>query len=253
MKDIFDYFDEPAPERDPHEHLEEVIAENRLEHLEHVTAVAVENVMFEEPDRALAIADRSLALAPAHPGLLLLRWNLRANAGDFDPAILADLVQRPQATSMRRRLYANLGVACLARQRIRDGLAALREAARDGHEMMRVDVGVISHGEPVWIQRMRTLLQLDGLGEHMTATWGIGATRMVVLLEGLATVSSESDAMLLRAEAAQRLERGRRERTPDPEQLDVTLENLLADAADYARVYGLEDVAIRLEQPAASA
>ncbi len=226
---------------------ETALAECGASDLESAACTAVETAAnLGEHVVAIDMAEGALAAAPDDVALAILLANARANQGRFDPAALAALRDRDLPIPLRRRLDANLGVACLATGRIREAFAAWRRAAEDARVLMRPDVAVSAEGEPVWIQRMRVLLQLDGLGE-MAATWGIGGPRMVVLLEGLAGAVGDADAArLLRAEADARLRMGREHFAVDPEQSDVTLDDLLADAADFARMYGLDETATRL-------
>ncbi len=107
------------------------------------------------------------------------------------------------------------------------------------------DLAVVAGGEPVWIQRIRELLRLDGLGE-LAATRGIGGLRMVVLLEGLAgSVPDAEAARVLRSEADARLHAVRAGFVVAPAEPHVTLDDVLADAADFARLYGVDAIAPR--------
>jgi hypothetical protein len=226
---------------------ESALAERCASDVELAACFAVETAaMLGEHDLAIGMAERALAAAPENVALAILLANARANTARFDPAVLAALRDRDLPISLRRRIDANLGVACLATGAIPEAFAAWRRAGQDARVLMWPDIAVSAGGEPVWIQRMRTLLQLDGLGE-LAATWGIGGPRMVVLLEGLAGAVGDAEAARsLRAEAEARLRAGRERSTPDPEGDEVTLDELLADAADFARMFGLDELAARL-------
>jgi phage tail protein X len=230
--------------------LEAVLSEPAAPDLESAAIAAVE-MAAQLGEHAIAedLAARSLAARPDSIPLAVLLCNARANQGAFDPEPLSALAGRDMPPGLRRRVYANLGVAHLATGRASEGLAAWQRAAMDAATLMTPDVAVTAHGEPVWIQRMRQLLQLDGLGQLAT-TWGIGGPRMVVLLEGLAGAATDPEtARLLRAEANARLRAGRERFAFDPDQPDVTLDDLLADAADFARRHGLDEIAHRLQTP----
>jgi hypothetical protein len=226
---------------------ETVVAEHGATDLDRTVHIGVETAIgLSEHAVAIDIAERALAAAPDSVMLAILLTNVRANRGTFDPTGLAALRDRNLPIPLRRRLDANLGVAYLATGRIREAFTAWRLGEQDAQVLMMPDAAVTTKGEPVWIQRMRALLQLDGLGEQ-AVRWGIGGPRMAVLLEGLAGVAADADAArLLRAEADTRLRTGCERFAADPESPDVTLEDLLADAADFARGYGLDEMATRI-------
>jgi hypothetical protein len=230
--------------------LDAALAEPAAPDVVALASSAVEAALLAgDQEVAGALAARALATRPDEVSLVLLRANVEANAGRFDPDAVLALVDRATQPGLRRRLYANVGVALLATGRVREGLAAWKQAAMDASVLMAPDVAVFGHGQDgalAWIQHMRNLLFLDGLGE-LAGTWGIGGPRMIVLLEGLAgQMQDRAAADLLRAEATERLRRGRAEFTVDPEQPDVTLEGLLLDAAEFAKQLGLAELASRL-------
>jgi tetratricopeptide (TPR) repeat protein len=227
--------------------LETVLGEPDAPDLEAAARSAVEiATSLEKHGDAIDLAERALAARPESVALTILLANAGANQGTFEPARLEALVERDMSIADRRRLHANLGVSLLAAGRTPEGLDAWRRAADGAATLMSPDVAVTAHGEPTWIQRMRQLLQLDGLGE-LAATWGIGGPRMVVLLEGLASAVPDAEAArLLRAEADERLRAGRDGFIDDPAWPDVTLDSLLADAADFARMHDLDELASRL-------
>mgnify|MGYP001408442238 CR=1 FL=1 len=230
--------------------LEAALAELDAPDLVPLAQSAVEAALLAD-DHAVArhLAGRALQAQPDAVLLVLLGANVDANQGRFDPDVLAPLADRSMPPSLRRRVHANLGVALLATGRVRQGLTAWEQAAADPWVLMSPDVGVSGAGKSashVWIQRMRHLLVLDGLGT-LAGTWGIGGPRMVVLLEGLASVTQDpAAAMLLREESNARLRRGRTGFSVDPEQPDITLEDLLADGAEFAQQHGLGALAKRL-------
>lgn len=228
--------------------LEAVLSEPAAPDLESSAIAAVEiAAQLGEHATAVDLAARSVAARPDSILLAVLLGNARANQGTFDPESLSELAGREMPPALRRRVHANLGVAHLATGRTSEGLAAWQRAAMDAATLMTPDVAVAAHGEPAWIQRIRQLLQLDGLGQLATA-WGIGGPRMVVLLEGLAAAATDPEAArLLRAEASARLRTGCERFAPDPGQPDVTLDELLADAADFARQRGLEELAHQMQ------
>lgn len=232
---------------------EAVVADPAAADLERAAHDAVElAATLGQHAEAIDLATRALDVQPSSVPLAILQANSRANHGTFDPAALAALARRDiPSPGMKRRIYANLGVALLATGHAREGLDAWRHAASDPEISMAPDVAVLGRGEPVWIQRMRALLRLDGIG-RLAATWGIGGPRMIVLLEGLATsVPSPDDARILRAEADARLREGCARFAVHPAEPDVTLEALLADAEHFARTHGLDEIATRIRTASA--
>lgn len=233
--------------------LEAALAAPGAPDLEHVAGTAVEiTTHLGDPAVAIDLAARALGAAPGSVFLTLLLANARANLGLFDPAALAAVAGRAMSTGLRRRVLANLGVALLATGRPREALEAWRRAADDAAAPMMPDVAVAAHGPPAWIQRMRALLQLDGLGAR-AGPWGIGGPRMVVLLEGLAAATPDAEAaQVLRSEADARLRATLEHFVVDPAEPHVTLADDLADAAEVARRYGLEALAMRFEAAGAA-
>jgi len=109
--------------------LESALAERGASYLEPAARFAVETAaVLGQHDLAIGMAERSLAAAPENVALAILVANARANTGGFDPAVLAALRDRDLPTSLRRRIDANLGVACLVTGAIPEAFAAWRPA-----------------------------------------------------------------------------------------------------------------------------
>lgn len=202
-------------------------------------------VAVGQDEIASEVARQVLRRRPEDVPLALVCTTVDANRGIFSPDSLGSIAAGEVEPGRRRRVLANLGVHLLAVGRTQEGLEQSRLAAEGARDLMMPDVGIgwgrLQEGRLAWIQRMREVLALDGLGE-LASQWGLGGPRAIVLLEGLASTSDAASASLLRAESARRLERARAAfAADDPEFVDM-----LADAAELAERYELPALAARL-------